>query len=213
MYSALEQILCCSGVIQIPGAYPACTAVVVKEGFWHNESTHGAQVGETQGQSRRISCCLCQHQVAQDQTPDAKIRMYLVYFKYWTMNLMPLMVYPKVLLHPNFSIKGQDTPVGPRESRTPQVRGLPGLRFLVQAAALCLQHKQGAQHPQQLRVDRLQGSPRIGHLCRKAVRQSPPKGGHRWQGVPAPSMPLNSPTHSTLALTPSCIPMTVTLKY
>ena len=31
--------------------------------------------------------------------------MYLVYLKYWTLNLMPLTVYPKVLLHPNFSIK------------------------------------------------------------------------------------------------------------
>ena len=33
--------------------------------------------------------------------------MYLVYLKYWTLNYMPLMVYPKVLFHPNFSIKGQ----------------------------------------------------------------------------------------------------------
>ena len=32
--------------------------------------------------------------------------MYLVYLKYWTLSLMPLMVYPKVLFHPNFSIKG-----------------------------------------------------------------------------------------------------------
>ena len=31
--------------------------------------------------------------------------MYLVYLKYWTLNLMPLMVYSKVLFHPNFSIK------------------------------------------------------------------------------------------------------------
>ena len=31
--------------------------------------------------------------------------MYLVYLKYWTLNLMPLMVCPKVLFHLNFSIK------------------------------------------------------------------------------------------------------------
>ena len=33
--------------------------------------------------------------------------MYLVYLKYWTLNLMPPMVYPKVLFHPVFSIKDQ----------------------------------------------------------------------------------------------------------
>ena len=38
--------------------------------------------------------------------PDAKVRMYLVYLKYYTLNLRPLMVYPKVLLRPIFSIKG-----------------------------------------------------------------------------------------------------------
>ena len=31
--------------------------------------------------------------------------MYLVYLKYWTLNLMPLMVYPAVLFSPNFTIK------------------------------------------------------------------------------------------------------------
>ena len=36
--------------------------------------------------------------------PDANQWMYLVYLKYWTLNLMP-MVYPNVLFHPNFSIK------------------------------------------------------------------------------------------------------------
>ena len=36
---------------------------------------------------------------------DARDRLYLVHLKYWTLNLMPLMVYPKVLFHPNFSIK------------------------------------------------------------------------------------------------------------
>ena len=40
--------------------------------------------------------------------PDAKVRTYLVYLKYWTLNLVPL-VYPKALFHPNFSIKGQCT--------------------------------------------------------------------------------------------------------
>ena len=33
--------------------------------------------------------------------------MYLVYLKYWTLNLMPIMVYPKVLVHPMYSIKAQ----------------------------------------------------------------------------------------------------------
>ena len=32
--------------------------------------------------------------------------MYLVYLKYWTLNLMHLMVYPKVRFIPNYSIKG-----------------------------------------------------------------------------------------------------------
>ena len=36
--------------------------------------------------------------------PDAIVR-YLVYLKYWTLNLMPLMVYPKLLFHPKSSIK------------------------------------------------------------------------------------------------------------
>ena len=38
--------------------------------------------------------------------PDAKVWMYSVYLKYWTLHLMPLIVYPKVLFRPNFSIKG-----------------------------------------------------------------------------------------------------------
>ena len=37
--------------------------------------------------------------------PDAEDRVYLVYLKYWTLNLNPLMVYPKVLFHPIFNIK------------------------------------------------------------------------------------------------------------
>ena len=36
---------------------------------------------------------------------DAKVWIYLVYHMYWTLTLMLLMVYPKVLFHPNFSIK------------------------------------------------------------------------------------------------------------
>ena len=38
--------------------------------------------------------------------PDAEVRIYLVYLKYWTLHLIPLKVYPKVLFHPNISIKG-----------------------------------------------------------------------------------------------------------
>ena len=37
--------------------------------------------------------------------PDANFWRYLVYLKYWTRNLMALMVYPKVLCPQNFSIK------------------------------------------------------------------------------------------------------------
>ena len=40
---------------------------------------------------------------------DAKGRMYLVYLKYWTLNPMPLMVYPKVLIHPNVASKCNST--------------------------------------------------------------------------------------------------------
>ena len=36
---------------------------------------------------------------------DAKVRVYMVYLKYYTLNLRPLMVYPKVLFRPNFSTK------------------------------------------------------------------------------------------------------------
>ena len=32
----------------------------------------------------------------------------MVYLKYWTLNLIPLMVYPYVLFHPNLSIKGRE---------------------------------------------------------------------------------------------------------
>ena len=35
------------------------------------------------------------------EIPDAEDWMYLVYFKHWTLNLMPLMVYPKVLVPHN----------------------------------------------------------------------------------------------------------------
>ena len=35
--------------------------------------------------------------------PDDKVRRYLVYLKYWTLNLMHVMVYP-VLLPPTFTI-------------------------------------------------------------------------------------------------------------
>ena len=37
--------------------------------------------------------------------PNAEDRRYLVYLEYWMLNFRPLMVYPKVLFPPNFSIK------------------------------------------------------------------------------------------------------------
>ena len=50
---------------------------------------------------------LLTHLCNQDKklSPDAKVRMYLVYLKYWTLNLKPLVVYPEVLFHPNSGIK------------------------------------------------------------------------------------------------------------
>ena len=44
----------------------------------------------------------------QQRPPDAKVWMYLVYLKYWTLNLMPLMVCPKVF-RPNYSNKAETT--------------------------------------------------------------------------------------------------------
>ena len=42
-------------------------------------------------------------------TPDDYFRRYLVYLKYRTLNLMPLMVYPRVLLPPIFIILACDS--------------------------------------------------------------------------------------------------------
>ena len=42
-----------------------------------------------------------------DKSPDDKVRRYLVYLKYWALNLRPLMAYPKVLYRPNFIILRQ----------------------------------------------------------------------------------------------------------
>ena len=44
------------------------------------------------------------------RVPRCEIRRYLVYLKYWTLNLRPLMVYPKVLSPPNFIIKASVPP-------------------------------------------------------------------------------------------------------
>ena len=60
--------------------------------------------------------------------PDAKVRMCLVYFKYWTLNFM---VYPKILFHPTSSIKAdvrQRLPFGCREARHHQGHGREGER-------------------------------------------------------------------------------------
>ena len=43
-----------------------------------------------------------------DRSPDDKVKRYLVYLKYWTLNLRPLMLCPEVLFPPNFIIKGQE---------------------------------------------------------------------------------------------------------
>ena len=37
--------------------------------------------------------------------PDDDIWRYLVYLKYWTLNLTPIVDYPKVLFNPNVSLK------------------------------------------------------------------------------------------------------------
>ena len=37
-------------------------------------------------------------------SPDDKVRRHLVYLKYWTLNINPLLVYPEVRFPPNFII-------------------------------------------------------------------------------------------------------------
>ena len=64
--------------------------------------------------------------------PVAKVRMYLVNLKYWTLNLMPPMVYPEVLFPLNSSIKhrcrqqldalGEKLAARPRRAGSPQFR-------------------------------------------------------------------------------------------
>ena len=48
----------------------------------------------------------CSQKLGTDVSPNAKDGMYLVYLKYWTLNLMRPMVYPKVLFYLKFSING-----------------------------------------------------------------------------------------------------------
>ena len=44
-------------------------------------------------------------------TPHARVRRHLIYLKYWTLNLRPLMVYPQVLFPPmGFMSQPQQTP-------------------------------------------------------------------------------------------------------
>ena len=47
--------------------------------------------------------------------PDDTVRRKLVSLKYWILNLMPLMVYPKVLFPPNFVIKEASRARGPHQ--------------------------------------------------------------------------------------------------
>ena len=47
-----------------------------------------------------------QAQAVRGVYPDDRVWRYLVNLKYWTPNLRPLIVYPKVLFPPNFSVKG-----------------------------------------------------------------------------------------------------------
>ena len=59
-------------------------------------------------------------------TPDAEVRMHLVYLKYWALNLMPQTIYPKVLFHPMFSIidgGGGNLGTGPLCALVPAVAG------------------------------------------------------------------------------------------
>ena len=46
--------------------------------------------------------------------------MYLIFLKYWTLDLMSIMVYPKVLFHPNFSIKALTGLRGEEQGLCPQ---------------------------------------------------------------------------------------------
>ena len=48
----------------------------------------------------------------QHLSPDDKVARYLVYLKYWILDGMPLMVYPKVLSPPNSIILASGLPAG-----------------------------------------------------------------------------------------------------
>ena len=48
--------------------------------------------------------CADLFRLSEGSTQMQKIGCILVYLKYWTLKLMPLMVYPKVLFHPTFSV-------------------------------------------------------------------------------------------------------------
>ena len=52
---------------------------------------------------------ICRSEAQGVQAPDDKGWRYLVHLKYWTLCLMPLMVYPKVLFPLNFITKGTAT--------------------------------------------------------------------------------------------------------
>ena len=57
-----------------------------------------------QGFPKQVQCISYPSCLTSTRYPDDKIRRYLVYLKYWTLNLRSIIVYPKVLFHPNFII-------------------------------------------------------------------------------------------------------------
>ena len=77
-------------------AWAACT--------WPCSGSISALSSRSLANVASLALCSCMTTGLVCRTPDDKFRRYLVYLKYWTLNLMPLMVYPKVLLPPKFII-------------------------------------------------------------------------------------------------------------
>ena len=84
--------------------------------------------------------------------------MYGVYLKYWTLNLMPLMVYPKVLFLLNFSIEEGVSHLGEHDTDGLQVEPLALLEDGVQ-----LLHVLSADVDQLAALLRAQAE-RLGHV-------------------------------------------------
>ena len=83
-------------------------------------SETGVEAARRNGLAAAESACKAQ---AVETSPEPRVRMYLVYLKYWTLNLMPRKVYPNVLIHPNFSIKGDQSHNTPKDADPYSAKG------------------------------------------------------------------------------------------